>query len=192
MPPRARLHGHRSRRAGIEAETLYFVPLGETLEIWRPPRITNERRAARRSRCSAPSSSACGTPRTTRPTSSATLDRRGRGRRRRDLPQDRVPRAPRPLRLLRLLEPSSPASTRSARRSSARTAAGTAARRRARASPELDRPRLGADRLAPRRARARARRDREIVFVLGYAENPQDEKFDPPGSRRSTSGARKP
>ncbi len=31
-----------SRRDGIEAETLYFVPLGETLEIWRT-RITNHR-----------------------------------------------------------------------------------------------------------------------------------------------------
>ena len=31
-----------SRRNGIEAETLYFVPLGETLEIWRA-RITNHR-----------------------------------------------------------------------------------------------------------------------------------------------------
>jgi cellobiose phosphorylase len=30
------------QRAGIEAETLYFVPLGETLEIWRT-RITNHR-----------------------------------------------------------------------------------------------------------------------------------------------------
>ena len=30
------------RRAGIDAETLYFVPLGETLEIWRM-RITNQR-----------------------------------------------------------------------------------------------------------------------------------------------------
>ena len=31
-----------SRRAGIEAETLYLVPLGQTLEIWRT-RITNHR-----------------------------------------------------------------------------------------------------------------------------------------------------
>ncbi|HJV04233.1 MAG TPA: glycosyl transferase, partial [Actinomycetota bacterium] len=31
-----------SRRSGIEAETLYFVPLGETLEIWRV-RVTNHR-----------------------------------------------------------------------------------------------------------------------------------------------------
>ncbi len=31
-----------SRRAGVEAETLYFVPAGETLEIWRA-RITNRR-----------------------------------------------------------------------------------------------------------------------------------------------------
>ena len=31
-----------SRRAGIEAETLYLVPLGETLEVWRT-RVTNHR-----------------------------------------------------------------------------------------------------------------------------------------------------
>jgi cellobiose phosphorylase len=36
-----------SRRSGIAAETLYFVPLGETLEIWRT-RITNERATAAR------------------------------------------------------------------------------------------------------------------------------------------------
>ncbi|WP_127507741.1 GH36-type glycosyl hydrolase domain-containing protein [Actinoplanes solisilvae] len=34
-----------SARDGIRAETLYFVPLGETLEVWRV-RITNERDAA--------------------------------------------------------------------------------------------------------------------------------------------------
>jgi cellobiose phosphorylase len=33
------------RRAGIDAETLYFVPLGETLEIWRT-RLTNHRTGA--------------------------------------------------------------------------------------------------------------------------------------------------
>ncbi|MGZ4359966.1 MAG: glycosyl transferase, partial [Gaiellaceae bacterium] len=31
-----------SRHEGIEAETLYFVPLGQTLEIWRT-RVTNHR-----------------------------------------------------------------------------------------------------------------------------------------------------
>ena len=36
-----------SARGGIEAETLYFVPLGETLEVWRT-RVTNERDAAAR------------------------------------------------------------------------------------------------------------------------------------------------
>ncbi len=36
-----------SRRAGVEAETLYFVPVGETLEIWRT-RITNRRESAAR------------------------------------------------------------------------------------------------------------------------------------------------
>ena len=34
-----------SRRAGIDVETLYFVPLGETLEIWRS-RLTNRRDTA--------------------------------------------------------------------------------------------------------------------------------------------------
>ena len=34
-----------SRAGGIDVETLYFVPLGETLEVWRV-RVTNERDAA--------------------------------------------------------------------------------------------------------------------------------------------------
>jgi len=53
QPTRAEVEGYRcrhglgytiigSRRTGIEAETLYFVPLGETVEIWRS-RITNRR-----------------------------------------------------------------------------------------------------------------------------------------------------
>ena len=49
------------------------------------------------------------------------LDRRGRGRRRRDLPHDRVPGAAEPLRVLRLLARSSPASTPSGRSSSGHT-----------------------------------------------------------------------
>src|SRR4051812_4698261 len=36
-----------SRRAGVAAETLFFVPLGETLEVWRT-RIANERESAAR------------------------------------------------------------------------------------------------------------------------------------------------
>jgi cellobiose phosphorylase len=36
-----------SRRAGVEAETTYFVPLGETIEVWRT-RITNRRADAAR------------------------------------------------------------------------------------------------------------------------------------------------
>ena len=46
-----------------------------------------------------------------------------------------------------------------------------------------DRARLAADGLAPRQARAGARRDAEVIFVLGYQENPKDDKFDPPGSQ---------
>ena len=44
VPPRARLHDHRVRAARDRAETLYFVPLGETLEVWRL-RVRNERAA---------------------------------------------------------------------------------------------------------------------------------------------------
>ncbi len=44
-------------------------------------------------------------------------------------------------------------------------------------------------RIASRRAHARTRDDREIVFVLVYAENPRDAKFDPPDRRRSTRPA---
>ena len=42
MPPRPGLHHDRLRRAGIRSEITYFVPLGETLEVWRV-RVTNER-----------------------------------------------------------------------------------------------------------------------------------------------------
>jgi len=37
--------------------------------------------------------------------------------------------------------------------------------------------------VAPRPARAGPREEREIVFILGYWENPAAEKFDPPGSQ---------
>ena len=108
-----------------------------------------------------------------------------------DLPHDRVPRAPQPLRVLRLLASRSPGSTPSATRSSARTAGGTTGRRRARALRRLDRPRLGAVRLAPRRARRwrRARRARSSSS-LGYCENPRDAKFDPPGSQSTRRACR--
>ena len=61
-----------SSYSGIEAHTRYFVPLDENLEIWQLT-VTN-RRATRAThlRLRAASSSACGMPRTTPPTSSAT------------------------------------------------------------------------------------------------------------------------
>jgi len=42
---------------------------------------------------------------------------------------------------------------------------------------------VGSARLSPRPARARAHEEREILFILGYWENPVAEKFDPPGSQ---------
>ena len=149
-------------------------------------RSSNHRdRPAPSSRCSARSSSASGTPSTTPPTSSATSrSARSRwGRRRRHLPHDRVPGAAQPLRLLRLLGTARrlrhPA--RSVPRAVPRL--GPAGGGRAGRVGQLGRPRLGAVRLPPRRARRSVRgRRREVVFLLGYGENPADAKFDPPGS----------
>ena len=179
--------------AGSRAETLYFVPLGETLEIWRT-RITNHRDGGRGALAvQRRSSSASGTRGTTRRTSSGTLDRRGRGGGRGHLSHDRVPGAPEPFRLLRLFGGRSPASTRSARASSVPTAAGTDRRPSSTVGRET-------------RSRTDGRRSgritsswssspgetREVVFVLGYGENPPDAKFDPPGSqthRQATGGS---
>ena len=102
VPPRPGLHDDRLAAGGDPGRDTYFVPLGETLEVWRarsptsdpsPPAVAVRRgrvlpvgRAGRRHQLPA-----------------QLLDRRGRGRGRRHLPQDRVPRAARPLRLLRLL-----------------------------------------------------------------------------------------
>ncbi len=157
---------------------------GETLEIWRT-RVTNHRaepaRAVAVQRGRVLPLGRVGR-RDQLQRNFSTGEVRGDGRR--HLPHDRVPRAAEPFRLLRLLGRRWPGSTRSGRRSSARTAAGTgrsvvehgrsgtrsrtAGRRSARTRCELE--------LAPGETR-------EVVFVLGYAENPPDAKFDPPGSR---------
>ena len=112
------------------------------------------------------------------------VHRRGRGRRRGDLPHDRVPGAARPLRLLRVLRGARRVRHAARERSSVRTADGTGPLAvEAGQRERFDRARLGADRLAPRRGSTLAPGEtREVVFVLGYAENPPDAKFDPPGS----------
>ncbi len=86
------------------------------------------------------------------------LHRRGRGRRRRDLPQDRVPRAPRPLRLLRLLRAAG--RVRHPARGLPRPLPRVprAARRRTGRALQLVRARLVAARRAPRQAHPRTRR----------------------------------
>ena len=163
-----------SRRGGIEAETLYLVPLGETLEVWRT-RVTNHA--------------------TTQPTLSlfgavefclwdAWDDQTNLQR---NLSTGEVEvhdgviyhtteyrERRNHFAYFACSEPSSPASTPSARaflgpyRGWDRPLAverGTLRR--------LDRPRLGADRLAPRRARAlEPGETREVVFVLGLRGEP--------------------
>ena len=182
---------HRLRRNGIRAETLYFVPLGEDLEVWRL-RVTNERDDAAELSVFSAWSSASGTHRTTRQLPAELQRRRGRGGRRRHLPQDRVPRAARPLRLLRLLRAArrlrhaagrflgpyrgwdSPVAVERGNRS---TRSRTAGRRSARTTSA---------------SRSRPGETKEIVFVLGYAENPAARSSTRPAPRRSTrSGSRR-
>jgi cellobiose phosphorylase len=91
--------GHR---AGIDAETLYSVPLGETLEIWRT-RITNQRTEPAELSRQRGRVLLVGRLGRRHELPAQLLDRRSRGGGRHHLPQDRVPRAPQPLRLLRLL-----------------------------------------------------------------------------------------
>ncbi len=87
------------------------------------------------------------------------LDRPGRGRGRRHLPQDRVPGAARPLRLLRLLRAAGRLRHPARRVPGPLPRLGPPDRRRAGQGHRLGRPRLAADGLAPRQARACARRD---------------------------------
>ena len=171
---------------GIRAQTLYFVPLGETLEIWQLRSATN---ATSRpgSRSSPRSSSACGTRRTTPPTSSATTQP-ARWKWKTASSTTRPSTANAAITSRTSPAPSrSPGSTRSAKRFSAPTAAGTSRQRWSGASPTNS----IAHGWAPHRRHhvqltLAPGETREIVFVLGYHENPADEKFDPPGSQAST------
>ena len=87
------------------------------------------------------------------------LDRRGRGRGRRDLPQDRVPGAARSLRLLRVLGRARRLRHATRCVPGAVPGVGPSARAGARALRRLDRPRVGTDRVPPRRAVAGSGRD---------------------------------
>ena len=104
VPPRAGVQLIGARAAGSRWRRHTSSRPARTLEVWR---VAGHQRALdtpRGSRCSARSSSASGTPRTTRRTSSATSrPARSTSRTGVDLPPDRVPRAARPLCLVRLL-----------------------------------------------------------------------------------------
>ena len=87
------------------------------------------------------------------------LDRRGRGRRRRHLPHDRIPRAAQSLRMVRLQRTARRLRDAARRIPRAVPRLGPADRGRARAPERLDRPRLAADGRAPCANRTGARRD---------------------------------
>ena len=69
---------------------------------------------------------------------------------------------------------------------------GQARRRRVRPTDQLHRPRLVAHRRAPGQADLAPGETRQIVFLLGYHENPDDQKFDPPGSQTINKKTVKP
>ena len=173
-----------SRYRGIRAETLYFVPGGETLEVWR---LAADQRAGRAGAALALQLGRVlplGRPGRRHQLPAQLLRRRGRGRGRRHLPQDRVPRAARSLRLLRLLRAAGRLRHAARRVPGALPRLGPADRRRAGRLVQLDRPRLAAVGLAPRppRARPRARR-RRSSSCSATPRTRADAKFDPPGSQ---------
>ena len=173
-----------SSRAGIRVETRYFVPLGETLEVWRT-RVTNERAAPARLSLFGTvefclwdaQDDATNFQRNYSigevEVEDGVIYHKTEYRERRDH-----------FAYFACSGTGSPASTPRATRSSARIAVGTgrspssAGRRRA-PSP------TAGSRSAPTTSRSSwppARHGRSS-FVLGYAENPRDAKFDPPGSQ---------
>ena len=173
-----------SRYLGIRAETLYFVPLSETLEVWRT-RLTNEqRRAAPAVALQRRGVLPLGRAGRRHQLPAQLLDRAGRDRGRRHLPHDRVPRTTRPLRLVRLLQPPGRVRHAARRVPRARIAAGIA-RSPWRPAARATRSRTAGSRLAHTTCASTLapHETREVIFVLGYAENPRDAKFDPVGSQ---------
>ena len=168
------------------------MPLGENLEVWRLQVTNRRRKAARLSIFSSDRVLPVGRAGRRHQLPAQLQHRPGRGRRRRHLPQDRVPRAPRPLRLLRLL--GAAGRLRHAARRVPRPVPrlGPAGGRRAGQGHGLDRARLAADGLAPRQARSRARRDARGHLRARLPREPADEKFDPPGSQTINKKTVKP
>ena len=117
-----------SSYSGIEAHTRYFVPLDENLEIWQLT-VTNKRDDEGADlRLRQRSSFACGTRRTTPPTSSATsTPARWKWKTASSITRPNTANAAITSPTLPVRS-QPPASTRSARRSSAATAAGTSPR----------------------------------------------------------------
>ena len=195
LPARDGLHDHRlDATRGIEAEHPLLRPARREPGDLAARRHQPPRRSRRSSRCSRASSSASGTRRTTPPTSSATsAPARSRWKTASSTTRPSTasaaitsPTSP--------ARPGWPASTRSATRSSApyRGWENPAAVERGRSFNSIAHG-WAPHRLAPRQADPRSpARSREVIFLLGYHENPGDQKFDPPGSQTINKRTVKP
>ena len=154
VPSRPVVHEHCVvRTAGSTPRRPYFVPLGETLEVWRL-RVTNQRRRTPRALAVLVGRVlSLGRAGRRDQLPAQPLHRRGRGRGRCHLSQDRISRAPDPLRLFRVLRTLGRGSTPTGRPSSARTAGWIDPLAVERGEiRRLDRARLGAARVASRDA----------------------------------------
>ena len=118
------------------------------------------------------------------------LDRRGRGDRRRHLPQDRVPGAAQPLRLVRLLRAAGGIRHTARRIHRAVPRLGSTARGRAWSVREHNRERLAAHRSAPRAACTCAGRDAGHRLRAGLLREPSRRQVRSAGfvDDRSASG----
>ena len=184
VPPRPVVHDDRVGAGGIAAQTLYFVPRGENLEVWRAARHQRPGEHAELSLFSSvefclwdaqddsdqlPAQLSTGEVEV----ADGVIYHKTEYRERRD--HFAYFACSEPLAGLRHPARGVPRPYRAGFTSRSAVERGELV--------QLDRARLGAA-SAPTTCgspSSRARR-REVIFLLGYRENPRDDKFDPPGS----------
>ena len=164
-----------SKYRGISASTRYFVPLDENLEIWQLTVTNDAADAGGAFGIFVRGILSLGRPGRRHQFSAQLQHRRSGNRRRRDLSQDRISRAARPFRVVRLLRRNWPVSTPSARRFWDPIAAGTSLRRWS-AAHSSNSVAHGWSPIGAHQVRMvlQPGETRQVLFVLGYHENPED------------------